>query len=131
MSEYVETVEATGQESKQLNPIAAVLKGKKGSALEHLVKSCNCTINKQRGYITDVAGNVILISQLFEWHGINTTGPVRCPKCFEPVSWNLLLYHFDDHNMKIDKIYDVFKRNFYQWSFYDMKFTYLGSDIEF
>ena len=35
-SEFVTIVEATETESKQLNQIAAILEGKKGSALEHL-----------------------------------------------------------------------------------------------
>ena len=129
-TEYVTIVEATETKSKQLNPIAAVLKGKKGSALECLVKACNCKLNKSHGYITDIAGNVIKISQLFEYLGIVTTGAVRCPKCLEPVSYDLLLYHFEDHGFKIDKIYDLFKRNFNQWDYHNSTFTYLGSDIE-
>ena len=129
-SEYVTIVEATETESKQLNPIAAILEGKKGSALDHLVRASNCKLNKRHGYITDMAGNVIKISQLFEYYGINTTGAVRCPKCHEPVSYDLLFYHFDDHGFKIDKIYDLFKRNFNQWSYNDSRFTYMGEDIE-
>ena len=128
-SEFVTIVEATGTESKYLNPIAAVLKGKKGSALEHLVKACNCKLNKQHGYITDQAGRVIKISQLFEYMGIVTTGDVRCPKCLEPVSYDLIFYHFDDHNIKIDKIYDLFRRNFNQWNYHDSRFTRNGEDI--
>ena len=129
-SEYATIVEATETKSKQLNPIAAVLKGKKGSALECLVKACNCNLNKRHGYITDIAGRVIKISQLFEYYGINTTGSVRCPKCLEPVSYDLLLFHFEDHGFKLEKIYDLFRRNFNQWSYRDSKFTYQGEDIE-
>ena len=129
-SEFVTIVEATETESKQLNPIAAILEGKKGSALEHLVKASHCKLNKSHGYITDMAGNVIKISQLFEYYGINTTGAVRCPECLEPVSYDLLLYHFEDHGFKINKIYDLFKRNFNQWSYHDSRFTYMGEDIE-
>ena len=129
-SEFVTIVEATETESKQLNPIAAILEGKKGSALEHLVKASHCKLNKSHGYITDMAGNVIKISQLFEYYGINTTGSVRCPKCLEPVSYDLLFYHFEDHGFKINKIYDLFKRNFNQWSYNDSRFTYMGEDIE-
>jgi len=129
MSEFVTIVEATETKSGQLNPIAAVLQGKKGSALEHLVKACNCKINKKHGYILDVAGRVIKVSQLFEYMGIITTGDVRCPKCQEPVSYDLLFYHFDDHNFKIDFIYDLFRRNFNQWNYHDSRFTYLGEDI--
>ena len=129
-SEYVAIVEATETKSKQLNPIAAVLKGKKGSALECLVKASHCKLNKSHGYITDIAGNVIKISQLFEYHGIITTGGIRCPKCLEPVSYDLLFYHFDDHGFKLEKIYDLFRRNFEQWSYRDSKFYWQGSVIE-
>jgi len=129
-NEAVTIVPATHQVRKQNNPIAAALRGKKGSALEHLVKACNCTLNKKHGYITDVAGNVIKISQLFEYNGIITTGNFRCPKCSESVSYDLLFYHFDDHKIGIEKICDLFERNFYQWEFYDMKFSYRGEDIE-
>jgi len=128
--EAVTIVEAVSSESKQINPIAAALKGK-GTALEQLVKACNCTLNKKHGYITDTAGRVIKISQLFEYHGITTTGNVRCPKCFEPVSYDLLFYHFDDHKFSTEKIRNLFTRNFNQWSFYNGKFTYMGEDIEF
>ena len=129
-SEFVTIVEATETESKQLNPIAAILEGKKGSALEHLVKASHCKLNKSHGYITDIAGRVIKISQLFEYHGINTTGAVRCPKCLVPVSYDLLFYHFDDHGFKLEKIYDLFRRNFEQWSYRDSKFYWQGSVIE-
>ena len=129
-SEFVTIVEATGTESKQLNPIAAALKGKKGSALEHLVRACNYTLNKQHGYITDQAGRVVKISDLFEYLGINTTGAVRCPECLEAVSYDLLFYHFEDHGFKIEKIYDLWKRNFNQWDYHNSTFTYLGEDIE-
>lgn len=129
MTEYVTIIEATDTGSKQLNPIAAALKGKKGSALEHLVKACNCKLNKQHGYITDQTGNVIKISQLFQYMGIITTASVRCPKCLEPVSYDLLFYHFDDHKFSIEKIYDLFRRNFNQWNYHDSRFTYLGEDI--
>jgi len=119
-----------GDPKKTMNPIAAILKGKKGSALEHLVNASHCKLNKQHGYITDVAGNVIKISQLFEYHGIITTGAVRCPQCFETVTYDLLFYHFDDHKFSIDKIYDLFKRNFEQWRYYDGRITYLEQDIK-
>ena len=129
-SEYATIVEATETKSKQLNPIAAILKGKKGSALECLVKASHCKLNKSHGYITDIAGRVIKISQLFEYHGIITTGGIRCPECLESVSYDLLFYHFEDHGFKIEKIFDLWKRNFNQWSYHNSTFTYLGEDIE-
>ena len=129
-SEYTTIVEAIETKSKHLNPIAAVLKGKKGSALECLVKACNCKLNKRHGYITDQAGRVIKISQLFEYMGIITTSGVRCPECLEPVSYDLLFYHWDDHGFKIEKIFDLFRRNFEQWSYRDSKFYWQGSVIE-
>ena len=130
-SEFVTIVEATGTESKQLNPIAAVLKGKKGSALDHLVKACNCKLNKRHGYITDMAGNVIKISQLYEYLGINTTGAVRCPKCLEPVSYDLLFYHFEDHKMSIETVYKLFLNNFTSWEYNNSTYRYLGEPISF
>jgi len=127
--ESVTIVDAVDNESNQVNPIAEALKGK-GDALELLVKACHCKLNKKHRYITDVAGRVIKISQLFEYFGIITTGDTRCPKCFEPVSYDLLFYHFDDHKFTLEKIRDLFRRNFNQWSYTNGKFTYMGEDIE-
>ena len=130
-SEFVEIIEATQATPQAINPIARVLEGKKGSPLEHLVKSCHCTLNKKRGYITDVAGKIIHVSQLFQYHGYVTTGETRCPKCKEGVSWDLILFHFEDHGLKIEKVCQLFKRNFDQWSYNDSRFSYMGEPISY
>jgi len=130
-SVFVTEKEAIEPKSQAVNPIARVLQGKKGSALEHLVKSCGCKLNKKYNYITDTAGQVIKVSQLFAYHNVGVQGGTRCPKCKEVVSWDLILYHFEDHKMDIKTIYKLFLNDFDQWSYFDSRFTWMGEPISF
>ena len=130
----VEIVEAHS-DNKTINPIASILQRHKKSThtpLEILVKDSNCSINKKHGYIINNAtGLFITPKMLFEYQGLPSHGNVRCPlpKCLEPVSWDLLLYHFEDHELSLAKVSDLFSRNFTSWDYNDSKFRYLGEPI--
>ena len=117
---------------ERINPIAQIIKqnkNKKLSFLDLLIKACNYKLNKKHQYITDPAGKVIKISQLFDCLGIITTGPVRCVICKEPIDWDILPYHFEDHRLSLDKICNLFERNFTDWGYQNSEFTYLGEKI--
>ena len=134
MSERTIIVESTqfGNKPKPIHVIAQIIKqnkNKKLSFLEILVKACNCTLNKKHGYILDNADRVVKISQLFEYLNIVTTGGVRCPKCLGTVSFDLLPYHFEDHNFNLDQICKLWERNFTDWGYQNSEFTYLGEKI--
>jgi len=133
-SEYVTIVEAHdhGDQKKIQNPIAKIIKANKNkslSFLQVLVNACNCKLNKRHGYITDVAGKIIKISQLFSYLGVITTGDVRCVKCREPVSWDILPYHFNDHKLSLQKIEKLFDSNFQDFDYTDSNFWYQGEKI--
>ena len=132
-SEYVTIVEAHDHNEKEkINPIAKIIKdnkNKKLSFLQILIKTCNCTLNKKHQYITDPAGRIIKISQLFECLGVITTGDVRCVICKEPIGWDVLPYHFEDHRLSLDKICKLFERNFTNWEYTNGQFRYLGEKI--
>ena len=117
---------------ERINPIAKIIKqnkNKKLSFLDVLVKACNCKLNKKHQYITDPAGRIIKISQLFECLGVITTGGVRCIIFKEPIEWDILPYHFEDHDLSLDKICKLFKRNFTDWQYTNGQFWYLGEKI--
>lgn len=135
-SEFVEIVEAQTIGGKpQINPIAKIFQKHKKSThtpLEILAKDCNVSINKKHGYLLDnTTGSIIKPSQLFEYNGIITTGNVRCPlsDCLEPMSWDLILWHFEDHKLNLDKVSKLFEREFHQWEQYDGGFRYQGDKI--
>ena len=132
-SEYVTIVEAHDHsEKKQINPIAKIIKDNKKQGLtflEILVKACNCTLNKKHGYILDNADRVVKISQLFEYLNIVTSGGIRCPKCLGIVSFDLLPYHFEDHNFNLNQICKLWERNFLDWQYQNSEFRYLGEKI--
>ena len=132
-SEYVTIVEAHDHSEKEkINPIAKIIKAnknKKLSFLQILIKTCNCTLNKKHQYITDPAGRIIKISQLFECLGVTTTGAVRCPICKEPTEYDILPYHFEDHGLSLDKICKLWERNFTEWGYTNGQFWYLGEKI--
>jgi len=119
----------------QTNPIAKIFQKHKKSThspLEILAKNCNVSINKKHGYLLDnTTGNIIKPSQLFEYNGLSTTGNVRCPlpDCLEPVSWDLILWHFEDHNLSLDKVSKLFDREFHLWQQQNGSFWYLGEKI--
>ena len=120
----------------QMNPIAKILQRNKKSThtpLEILAKDCNCSVNKKHGYIkNNITGLFITPKMLFEYQGLASHGNVRCPlsNCLEPMSWDLLLYHFEDHKLSLDKVSKLFAREFYRWEYQDSKFRYLGERIE-
>ena len=132
-SEYVTIVEAHDHsEEEKINPIAKIIKdnkNKKLSFLQILVKACNCTLNKKHQYITDPAGRIIKTSQLFECLGVITTGVVRCVICKEPIEYDILPYHFEDHGLSLDKICKLWERNFTEWGYTNGQFWYLGEKI--
>ena len=132
-SEYVTIVEAHDHiEKEKINPIAKIIKdnkNKKLSFLQILIKTCNCTLNKKHQYITDPAGRIIKISQLFECLGVITTGSVRCIKCKEPVDWDVLPYHFEDHKLSLDQIYKLFLSNFQDFQYTNGHFWEAGVKI--
>jgi len=130
-SEFVEIIPAVVQESQAVNPIARVLQGKKGSAMKHLVESCHCKLDKHQN-ITDVAGKVILLSQCFQYYGINTVNSVRCVICNSPLDWSILINHLEDeHRLKIGDIYKLFLNNFNDWVYFDGRYSLLGEPISF
>jgi len=133
MSEIIEAIDIG--EKKTINPIAKILQKNKKSnqtPLEILAKSCNCSINKKHGYIiNNVTGLFITPRMLFECQGMSSVGNVRCPldNCLEPMSYDQLLYHFEDHKLSLNKVYDLFKREFHLWDFHDSAFRYQGDKI--
>ena len=134
MSERTIIVESTqfGNKPKPIHVIAQIIKqnkNKKLSFLEILVKACNCTLNKKHKYITDPAGRVIKISQLFECLGVISTNAIRCIICKEPIEYDVLPYHFEDHRLSLDKICNLFERNFTDWEYTNSQFRYLGEKI--
>ena len=118
-----------------INPIAKILQRNKKSnqtPLEILAKSCNCSINKKHGYIiNDATGLFITPKMLFEYQGMNSAGNIRCPidNCLEPVSYDQILYHLEDHKLSLDKVSKLFEREFHLWEQYDGGFRYLGDKI--
>jgi len=136
-SEFVTIVPAKiiGSQKVVQHPIGQIFqknKDSKLSPLSILAKSCNCSINKKHGYIMDLSsGNVIKPSQLFSYFGVNTVSAVRCPfpKCNEPISWDLLLWHFEDHKLSLKKLASLFSRYFYDWEFHDSDFWFKGEKI--
>ena len=130
----VEIVEATSDQ-KTINPIARILQSSKKSThtpLEILAKDCNCSINKKHGYIiNNITGLFITPKMLFEYQGLASHGNVRCPlsNCLEPMSWDLLLYHFEDHKLSLDKVTKLFAREFHLWEQNDGQFWYRGEKI--
>lgn len=132
-SEYVTIVEAHDHSEKEkINPIAKIIKDNKKQGLSFLgilVKACNCKLNKKHQYITDPAGKVIKVSQLFDYLGVITTGPVRCVICREVVEYDLLPYHFEDHKLSLTKICKLWERNFTDWGYENSEFRYLGERI--
>ena len=134
MSERTLIVESTqfGNKPKPIHVIAQIIKqnkNKKLSFLDLLIRVCNCKLNKKHQYITDPAGRVIKVSQLFECLGIITTGPVRCI-CKDLTDWDILPYHFEDHRFSLDKICKLFERNFTDWQYTNGQFRYLGEKID-
>ena len=119
----------------QINPIAQILqtsKKSKHTPLEILAKSCNVSINKVHGYLVDnTTGSMIKPSQLFEYHGVANAGNIRCPlpDCREPMTYDFILWHFEDHKLSLGQVCDLFKRDFHLWEQHDGSFWYLGDKI--
>ncbi len=130
ISEFVTEVPAQDfSETKQVDEITRALKHgrEKDSCIDRLVKASGCTLVKPYGFILDNAGNVVTISQLFNFLGINTTGPVRCSKCYEIFTWSEILFHLEfsyksGHNMKLKDITKLFQDKWYNWRWYNGKF---------
>ena len=135
MSESMTIVERTqfGKKPKPIHPIVQAIKQNKKqgrSFLECLIRACNCTLNKKHGYILDNASRMIKPSQLFEYLNVVTTGGVRCVICKEPIEWDILPYHLEDHNLSLDKICNLWERNFTEWDYQNSEFSYLGEKID-
>ena len=124
-----------GGAKPRMDPVAKILQRYKKSTntpLECLAESNNCSINKEHGYILDNStGLVIKPSQLFQCLNLETNSSVRCPlpDCLEPTSWDLILWHFEDHGLSFDEVSKLFARDFYSWDYQDSKFRYQGEEI--
>ena len=133
MSEIIEAVDIGSKHS--INPIAKILQEHKKSnqsPLEVLAKSCNVSINKKHGYLQDNStGHMIKPSQLFEYHGVSIAGNVRCPlpDCLKPMPYDFILWHFEDHNLSLNQVCDLWKREFHLWEQNNGQFWYLGDKI--
>ena len=133
MSEIIEAVDIGGK--KTINPIAQILQKHKKSThtpLEILAKDCNVSINKKHGYLQDNStGSMIKPSQLFAYQGIPIAGNIRCPlpDCLEPMPYDFILWHFEDHGLSLNQVGDLFKKEFHLWEQHDGQFWYRGEKI--
>jgi len=121
--------------SKTVDPIVRALQGNpKLSTIEKLVKSAGCKLVKPYGFILENSGKVVTVSQVINFHSINTTGSVRCPVCKDVFTWDLILYHLEEkyqsgHNMKPSEITKLFERRWYNWDYQNGFFWERGEKI--
>ena len=124
-----------GKASKTIDPIVKALRSNpKLSTIEKLVKSAGCKLVKPYGFILENSGKVVTISQVIAFYGIVTTGGARCPKCFEPFSYDTILYHLENsyqngHNLKPAEVTKLFERRFYNWGYHNGSFWEAGEKI--
>ena len=114
----------------QISQIIKANKDKKITFLQVLVNACHCTLNKKHNYILDNASRMIKPSQLFEYLGVVITGGVRCIICKEPIEYDILPYHLEDHKLSLDNISKLFEMNFQDFNFTNNQFYYLGEKID-
>ncbi|MCH7648220.1 MAG: hypothetical protein IIA83_06410 [Thaumarchaeota archaeon] len=134
----MEIIPATdyGDPKNRIHPINKVLqesKSKNMTVLEILAKDSGCKINKKYSFIEDVAGRVILPSQLFESYGL-LNGNVRCTICKDVFDWNTIMIHLEDdfrngHKMNTSSVIRLFASEFYNYEYRNGKFQYKGEDI--
>ena len=132
VSESMTVVPATdyGNNTKQIDPIVkALTSGNQNlSAVEKIIKSAGCTLVKPYGFILDNADHIVTLSELIAgFYGINTTGPVRCPVCTIPFSYDVILFHIESnyqkgHNLKPKEVTELFEQRFYNWQYRNGKF---------
>lgn len=113
---------------KTIDPIVQALQGNpKLSTIEKLVKAAGCKLVKPYGFILENSGKVITVSQVINYYGINTTGPVRCPICKNPFTYDTILFHLEQkyesgHSLKSKYITKLFEQRWYNWEYTDGNF---------
>lgn len=131
--EFVTVVPATnyGSKTKQVDSIVKALTSgsQKISAVEKIIKYSGCTLVKPFGLILDNSNNAVILSDIIAgFYKINTTGPVRCPVCGEPFTYDEILFHLESkyksgHKLQLKKIIEFFRLRWYSsWRWRDGKF---------
>ena len=67
----------------------------KKSVLEVLTTACRFEYDKERNFIFDQKGSMVLPVSCFEYYHAGDHGSIKCPKCKESFEWNTILFHLE------------------------------------
>ena len=106
------------------------------SVLELMIKDNGCKLIKPQNWILNPAGSMVHPGQLFEAYNMVPQGNIRCVLCSEVFDFNTILEHLQGtyekgHKLSTEKTIKLYAREYYNWSWYDNRYTYNGEDVKY